>query len=489
MAENKQVFEGFIGPSYTGRSERFQAQRLVNYYLELDQVGYAKGGQKAVAIGTPGLELLHTVGAGPIRGLYTQSNDEISYIVSGNQVFSISASLSTPVLLSGNLNSSSGPVAITDNGLQVIIVDGTDGYYITIGTTTVTQIVDPNFFSTKTITFQDGYFIGVDYGTQAFFTSDINSINFPPLNETNAQGSPDVLVAAISNNRELYLLGSKSLEIWYNLGQSATTPFQRQDGRFSQIGCAAAASIAVIGETFFWLGSNAQGGGIVYALENALPTRISTHAVEYAIQQLGDISGATAYAYQQEGHLFYVLNIPGSPTTWVYDMSSGQWAERQSKVNGVTGRHLGENHCVLAGTHLVGDYRNGNVYRFNLDYNYDDTHSIPRIRQAPHLSASLNLNYYWLLEVDWQMGVGLQNDGVNPASSVDPRAVLEISRDGGETFTYVQYASLGKVGQYRYRARWRRLGSGRDLVFRVTLTEPVRATMLSAYIDWEQGQA
>ena len=46
---------------------------------------------------------------------------------------------------------------------------------------------------------------------------------------------------------------------------------------------------------------------------------------------------------------------------------------------------------------------------------------------------------------------------------------------------------MGKIGTYLTRCRWQRLGYGRDLVFRVFCSDPVKVTMLSAYLDVEKG--
>lgn len=489
MSERKQRLPGFVGPSYTSRALRFDCQRTVNYYIEIDESGGGKGGEPAVLIGTPGLKFLQSIGTGPIRATYTLSNQQVTYVVSGNEVYQISGSLSTPVQIVGNLLTSVGPVSIADNGVQALIVDGVNGYYITIGVPTLTTISDPNFYPSDTVTFQDGYFILNQTGTTNFFISDLYSIDFLPLNQAAKTGNSDILIAVISNNRQLYLLGANTTEIWFNSGASGTTPFQRQDGRFSQVGCAAPATVAKLGESFLWLGSNAQGGGIVYTLDNAMPARVSTHAVEFEIQNYGDLTGATAYAYQQEGHYFYVLNVPNSDTTWVLDMSNKQWAERQSTVNGLTGRHFGQTHCVLNNVHIVGDYRNGNIYEYDLDTYTDNGGMILRIRQSPHISESLNRMFYKLFEVDFQFGVGLVNNGVNPESSVNPRVILEISNDGGQTWSNPIIASLGRMGKWHTRARWQRLGTARDRVFRVTVSDPVKVHMLSAMLDVEIGNA
>lgn len=480
---------GFVGPSNSGRSERFDYQRTVNMYLEIDPLGSGKGQEPAVLISTPGLKFQQSIGDGPIRATYTQSNIVVSWIVSGTQVYKITGSNAIPELIPGAMWTSEGPVSVSDNGTQVIFVDGKYGYYVDTSavTPTLIRLTDVHFHATDTITFQDGYFIGVDkgvdgLGTGNFFISDLYSVTFLPLNEANASELSDILIAATSNNGQLYLMGTKSTEIWYDAGQSGSTPFQRQTARISQVGCAAPSSIATVGETLFWLGSNSQGGGIVYSLDNAMPVRVSNHSIEYAIQQIDDLSGATAYAYQQEGHHFYCLNIPGSNTTWVFDVECNQWHERQSQQHGNIGRHIGSTHCVLNGKHIVGDYRNGNIYIYDLDTYTDNGQIVPRIRQSPHISDSLNRVFYSLFEVDMQFGVGLPNGG-------NPVITLETSSDGGATWSNPIRATFGSTGDYLKRARWQRLGSSRDRMFRVTVTEPVRCVMLSAYLDFNVGAA
>ena len=406
--ENKQPFKSFIGPSYTDRAHVYDSQETINLYIETDESGMGKNEQPAIFIGTPGLNNLQTIGEGPIRATYTVSNqlvnEQFSYIVSGREVYQLSGASAIPVLLSGNLTTSSGPVSVSDNGNQVIFVDGTNGYYLSIGVTefvsstpyysgagngtisdiginqslataqnwavtatssttfsvvgsvtgtqspatvgtlyttpdgisftitagstaftigdeftwsisganTLVTITDPNFYPADTVTFQDGYFILNRKGTNQFFLSDLYDIVFPALNIETKSGNSDPIVAVISVSRQLYLLGTNTTEIWYDAGQSGSSPFARQDGRFSQVGCAAANSLSVLAEQFFWLGSNAQGTGVVYTLEGSLPKRISTHAVEFSIQNaVGNISQSTAFSYQSEGHYFYCLNVPG----------------------------------------------------------------------------------------------------------------------------------------------------------------------------------
>lgn len=473
----------FCAGSYEARSKTFDSARTVNMFPEMHTYGAGKGGEPAALYSTPGLRPVQQVGTGPIRGCYTISNAQLSFIVSGNEVYQLSSAEGTAIAVTGNLNSSAGPVQMVDNGSHVLIVDGVNGYTIDLSVApALTTIVDPNFYDgAKSVTYQGGYFILDVPNSSNFFLSDLDSIDFLPLNESSAVSSPDILVNCISNTEQLYLMGARTIEVWALTGASAAAPFQLIQGRVSNIGLTAVATVKKIAGTFLWLGANDQGDGIVFSMENDSPTRVSTHAIEHALQQLGDLSTATAFAYQEDGHFFYALNVPGSDSTWVYDLSTKQWHERQSIQNGDIGRHFGEHLCFLNGEHLVGDYRNGNVYVYDQKFYYDGDEPIRRLRQTPHSSNGLANTFYKTLQVDIQPGVG--------TLTLDPRIVLRISRDGGFTFGNPIYANMGKIGRYKTRARWQRLGFGRDLVFQVYCDDPVNVVFLSAYLATEVGSA
>lgn len=451
-------------------------------YLELSDNGAGKGGQPGALYARAGLRKVQEVGTGPIRGLYTISNAQLSYVVSGNELYQLTAAEGDPVLITGNLTTSVGPVSMSDNGQHLIIVDGANGYTVSFASPAVVTITDPNFYNgAQSVTYQGGYFVLENAGTSNFFISDIDSIDFPPLNESSVLSSPDVLLVCLSNNEQLYLLGTRTIEVWALTGASASAPFTLIQGRVMNIGLSARATVRKLAGTFLWLGANDQGDGVVYSMENDSPTRVSNHAIEHRLQQLGDLTTSTAYSYQEDGHYFYALNLPGSDTTYVYDLSTKQWHERQALVSGTMQRHLPESHCFLNGEHLVGDYRNGKLYVYDQEYFLDDIYPIRKLRQTPHSSDGLSQVFYKTLQVDIQPGMGTVD--------VNPRIVLRISRNGGFTWGNPIYASMGKIGEYLTRARWQRLGRGRDLVFQVYCDDPIKVVFLSAYMEIEKGTA
>ena len=61
-----------------------------------------------------------------------------------------------------------------------------------------------------------------------------------------------------------------------------------------------------------------------------------------------------------------------------------------------------------------------------------------------------------------------------------PQAMLRWSNDGGSTWSNEHWTGIGQIGKYRNRAIWRRLGTARDRVFEVVVTDPVNAVIVSA---------
>jgi hypothetical protein len=332
-----------------------------------------------------------------------------------------------------------------------------------------------------TVAYLDGYFIFNPPNSQRFYlTALLDGTSVDPLDFASAEGSSDGLVALIVDHRELWLFGTDSIEVWYDAGLS-DFPFVRIQGAFNELGCAAPYSVAKLDNGLFWLGSDARGKGIVYRAEGYTGKRMSTHAVEWQIQQYGDISDAIGYTYQQDGHAFYVLIFPSANTTWVFDVATQAWHERAGFVNGDFTRH--RSNCQMAYNNevIVGDYQNGNIYSFDLDV-YADNGQIQKWlrswRALPTGQNNLKRTTQHSMQLDCETGVGL-----NVGQGEDPQAMLRWSDDGGHTYSNEHWKSLGKIGVFQRRAIWRRLGMTlklRDRVYEVSGTDPVKIAIVGA---------
>lgn len=491
-------FQGFVGPTYNLKSVNVDSQRCVNLFPELIESGTGKEGQVAYLASTPGLEKLLNVGTGPIRCIHVDPQGTI-FVVSGSQLYRMiySGSSWTSFLMSvsdiSTFATTTGRVMAaslnTGAKTQTVFVDGFGSYvyeqsavypsgnFATFGAFGYASVSNPTH-----VVYLDGYFIFIQGGTNQFYVSDINTFVVNPLSFASAEGDHDDIVSIISNNRDLWIFNERTTEVFSNTG-NADFPFERVGGGFVEKGCVAKYSVAKIEGNVFWIGRDEAGQGVIYAARGLSPQRISTHAVESALKSYADISTATSYTYQSGGHSFYVLNF--AEGTWVYDLSTKLWHERAFTNNGVLERHRSENHAFYQpfGIHLVGDYSGNQVYKLNDDYLSDDTAEITRLRTFPHLSNSLNRLFCNSLKIDMEVGVGLA--GVVQGS--DPKIMLDFSDDGGHSFGNEHWISIGSIGEYKKRVCWRRLGSFRDRVFRIKITDPVKVNLIAAEIDLEQG--
>jgi len=118
---------GFVGPSYEAPSIYQDAQECINFFPEIDPAKQ-QGERGVIALyPTPGLTLKTLLpNQQEVRGLHTISGGEQLIAVCGPYVYAITANYAPSVI--GQLNSSSGIVRITDNGVNAYIVDGAYRY-------------------------------------------------------------------------------------------------------------------------------------------------------------------------------------------------------------------------------------------------------------------------------------------------------------------------------------------------------------------------
>lgn len=476
-------FPGFIGPSYTAQSVNVDAQRCVNMFPEAHPLGTGKEGEVASLVPTPGLTLLLSLPTAPMRGAWRAANGTL-FVVSGNKAYRINSDWTHTEL--GELNTEVGPVSISDNGIHVVFVDGLDGWVWTIADSTFNQITDPDFPGADHVAFLDGYFIFNKVDSQIFFISSINGVDFDALDFASAEASPDPLVAVLTSNQNVVLFGTQSIEVFYNSGD-ADFPFSRIQGAVVDTGCVAPFSIARLQDSLYWIGGDETGSGIVYRADGYNPQRISTTAIEAVLREIPTdlLAKATAYTYQQGGHLFYCLNIPTQKTTWVYDASTGLWHERAFLTLWGLNRHRAEWHAVAYGKNVVGDFENGNLYALDPNSNTDNGVPITRIRTSPHLSSGLKLVRHKSFQLDMETGVGLNGR----VQGENPKVMLRWSDDGGHTWSNERMAEIGKMGKYSTRVIWRRLGLSRDRIYEVKVSDPVKVVLIGAELDLEEGVA
>lgn len=496
-----------LGSAYVARSVNAADNRCVNLFPEVIPEG---GKEPAFLNRAPGLRQLNSIGTGPIRGQWQFG--AYLYVASGSKLYKVDSSYAATEL--GTINGSSGYVSMVDNGTQLFVACNGPSYIYNASTDVFAQITDADFPGAGMVGYLDGYFVFNEPNSQRIWvTSLFDGTSIDPLDFASAEASPDGVVGLIVDHREVWIFGSNSTEVWYNSG-GADFPLSRIQGAFNELGCTSAPTIAKLDNSLFWLGEDDRGHGVVYRANGYVGQRVSTHAIEWQIQQYPRISDALGYSYQQDGHSFYVMTFPSGNATWVYDVATGVWHERASLKNGVFARHRGDNHAFFNGESIVGDYENGNLYALDLN-NYAEAGAIQKWlrswRALPTGQNNLKRTAQHSLQIDMEAGVGIDGsvafavdnllteggdkliteDGVyiindalaSVVQGYDPQIMLRWSDDGGHTWSNEHWVKIGKLGEYGKRVIFRRLGMTqklRDRVYEISGTDTVKIAIMGA---------
>ena len=415
-----------------------------------------------------------------IRGMLSNPSGTALYVVVDNELQSVNR-LGVRATL-GTLRTFRGTVGMKLGLTQLVIVDGEHGYVWDTDALTLTEIAAEGWLGSRTVEYLGGYFSFIDPNSQTFYTSALeDALTISSLDFEDAQASPDRLIGQVVTGAVILYMGEVSGEIWQDTGEPPPgIPFSRNSGSFIEVGLLAPFTAKNLDNSVFWLGRDERGAGVVYRLEGFRAARISTMAIEQVIQSSieagNDVSQAVAYAYQHNGHAFYVLQVPGVETTWTYDVSSGQWHERAEFVLGDYEQHRGRYHAYCFGQHLIGG-DDDVIYAYDVEANTNAGDVLVRDRVSPHYATpQLDRISFPSFELDCTVGFGI-------AGQTEARVMLRYSNDGGFSWSDWRTSTLGAVGEKTARARFLRCGSARDRVWQIRATDDVPFAIVAAAID------
>jgi len=459
-----------IGGGGSYNQGTYARREMINLYPEMVE---DPGRATTVVKKRQGTVSFSTVGTGPIRGM-EQLNDTL-YVVSGTTLYSVDA-VGTETSI-GDIPGTSR-VGMATNGAatrELLIVNGTVEGYLYDTVNGLVTIADVDFPGGGVAHHLDTYFVINQPDTQEFWISaSDDGPSWVSTDFASKEGTPLDLVSLMPNHRDLVLFGKKTMEFWRNTGNADFT-FERQEGTFQERGCAARDSVASLDNTVYFLGDDR----IVYRIDGQIPARVSNHFIERKLESYGDVSSATAFAFTQDGHYFYVLNI--NDDTWVYDATfSAQagkhvWHQRRTGIG--SGRWNAENYIHIYNKHLVGDNSTGVIWQIDPDTFTDDGNEIQRrLTLNPVPPTELNVSIP-RIELELEAGTA--------ASMV----WLEISRDGGSTWENRMERSTGAIGDRDTPVTWKRNGRarGKNWALSFNATDADGGDWIEAYVTHGVG--
>lgn len=342
------------------------AMRL-NCYLEGIQSGFVE------TVKRPGLVQDTDCGvASEGRGIYEWRGN--LYQVVANTIYKNGSSI-------GTISTSTGRVYFTelDTGTAYLIVSTPSNTYYINTSDTITAISDGDFPATIVpgVVSLDGYLFVMDANGDIYNSANGDPSTWGATDFKNAELEGDPGVSLAKHLNYLIAFGEWTTEVFYDAANATGSPLNRIDSAVIKYGIAAKYSMANMNNVLVWVATDRNYGKSVMMLNGLTPTKISTKGIERIIEKDGNnISNAYAFAVSIDGHSFYVLTLPNSAITLVYDLVDEVWSTWDSD-NGTSQTYFtGMYSAHVANKCLIQDEDNGKVYEFDPDTYQDDGNDI-----------------------------------------------------------------------------------------------------------------
>ena len=355
---------------------------LINCYPEYTFNKLTKE-QEVTVVKRSGYTTLITVAGTAPRGLFYWSDvDELYYSVDRNiHVYNASTGVLI-VTLTNVFSNDPGNVGFTtflyDNGTsKVVATNGLTIVTIDSAHTVVTgaDADQPGVGAGSLLPipiFLNGYLIVIKVGTADIYNSDLNDpLVFTAGNFINAEIEPDQLKSIVKLNNYIAVLGTNSIEYFYDAGIGTGSPLQRNESPVKQIGYIG--GLARHNNTAFFVGVNRGSKPAVYVLED-LKVREISHAGIRRFLEYFAFPGETLLfgnVIASNGHDFYVLH--NDVQTYALEIESEIWTQWVKKASTYFPIRYGISFVSLYGgkTYFTDGFVT-NVYEMSPTYTQDD---------------------------------------------------------------------------------------------------------------------
>lgn len=473
---------GFIGGSNTLQSVIADGERTVNMYVEPTS---AQAAQNAAALySIPGYRTW-SQSSTDVGGRALRAADGRLFGVLGAGFYEW-GSTGVPTK-HGSVAQDANPAQIVYNGKvagQVGIASGGSVYTLDLATNT---FAGPHFSgaSITMLAYASGYGLGFDAATGRVYLSGLNDLTSWSLGTFFQRSKfPDPWrTMFVDANSLVWLIGDETFEVWYLGNPSSTQPFTPLSGLVGMFGIAAPFAYGVGGTGIRWLSRSEHGGPIIVETRGGVPRGVSSYAVNTALggyRRSSTIANAECLIYEDDGHHFVNFTLPSASATWTYDATTQGWAERgvwlpnENRYDSWAPRV----HADCFEKHLVATRNSSIIYEMTPDVATEiDGSGIRRLRRAPAISDERKRVPIDQLELIMDVGLGLSS-----GQGSDPQVMLRVSNDG-RTWGNERRAGTGRLGEYRRRVTFNRLGAIEHGLIEVVFSDPSPYRVVDALVN------
>lgn len=330
------------------------------------------------------------------------------------------------------------------------------------------------------VTASDNQYYPPAYGTYVEGTLQTEEVWMAALNNVKVDFRADNVQNIVALDQNFIAFGSTSLQVfrWQN---SQYAPYVTSY-KTSSVGLVAPEACAVLDGKVFFLGSGKIGTpGVYVAGENGFE-KVSTLSVDQRIAAVKEKNKSYAFSYSYKGHSFFVLTFYGEEDnfTLCYDAVEETWHNRATMDGDGNLNYWSPRYALNAfGNVVFSDSKVGGLVKFNKN-RFDDNngHPIPRIRTTGIKFDGMNDIIAHSLELV------TNNGATNDVDLENPRVMLQVSHDGGFTWSSEKWVKAGKLGQYNFRTVFDGLGTGSRIAFRVKMTDRAPFDIATAFLTY-----
>ena len=430
----------------------------------------------------PGLEEFVDLGtSASVDGLFWWETENLVLAVSNGDVFKITDNAGTfaALTMTGVDFATGTRVTWGDFGTNIYAANG--GKIKKISTSAMIDTADADAPTTVThVAFLDRYLLANQTDTRKVWFPVVADPDDWQAEYFSKDAQFDNLKAVAVSNLEAYLLGERTMEVWYNDG---TNPFSRLGQGFVQSGTVAPYSFAycdAVG-SFVWLDHERK----VVMLQGRTPVVLSATMTKY-IQGFSSVTDARGDYMVLAGRPYYKIDFPTEDKTLIWDFIKEQWYEWGYWNSGSASyeRWRGNCYCLAPAWNfsLVGDKSNGKIYKVDPTVFTDDGDTIRMLNRTGH--------------VDWDapgtkkksIGLNLRLKRTQVAAPPGPVQMVIQYRDNGVTTwkTEKTITISTTAADTEYRASIRQLGAYYSRQWQFIYTDPnVGCSLVQAQEEFE----
>ena len=466
MTQFQNVPINIIGSSYETRAGSISKQTTKNLYPEVIPTGKVI---KALHNWYGASAFSPSVGA---IGRGTHKVNDVLYQVAGNTLYSIASNGTRTTI--GSITGSD-PVVMDNDGENLIITTGGDGYRYNISADTLSLISDVDYEPAKSCAYINTQMIydGLEGRFQVSDPGSSASIN--ALNYATAESHPDDTIRVYVKDGLLYVFGEESFEIWYNSG-IGNPPFDRIEGAVRDIGLISPYAVAKTNDTLYFIGDDK----IVYKMIGYKEQGISSPGIAQIFSSF-NMANTTAYHVHFDDNEIIVFRFPSEGRTFAYSENTDNWFELTTGAN--EDNYFGNSFIECYGHKLIEDARNGAIYILSPTVYKNIDEVMIRERVSPPISGEVINRPGQRLLMDRIRFVVEKGVGIPTGQGSDPQMSVSLSFDGGDSWTNEIFVSIYETGQKLLPVDFHYSQEFYECMIKVRMSDPVFMSLHNASID------